>query len=99
MDTWKFKKPLYKFLIALMGYMVIMAGNLRCPGHGGFEYMQGRILTSRLDSVTTWLKKRGKKREAATKEEMDEPCDCGCHIPGLLPIPGCCDCNNPGQKH
>jgi hypothetical protein len=22
-----------------------------------------------------------------------EPCDCGCHLRGLLPIPGCCACN------
>ena len=29
---------------------------------------------------------------------VDEPCDCGCHIPGLLPVPDCCDCGYQGTK-
>ena len=28
----------------------------------------------------------------AHERNMEEPCDCGCHIPGLLPIPDCCSC-------
>jgi len=33
-------EPIMKVLVAL----VIRAGNARCPGHGTYEYMVGRVL-------------------------------------------------------
>ena len=27
----------------------------------------------------------------------EEPCDCGCHLPGLTSIPDCCNCGHSGE--
>jgi hypothetical protein len=34
----------------------------------------------------------GEQWETVAEHYVPEPCDCGCHAPGILPAADCCDC-------
>jgi len=37
-------KIFYRPVVSLAAFLVVLAGNLRCSGHGKSEYMRGRVL-------------------------------------------------------
>jgi len=43
-----------------------------------------------------WERSGREALEAELAEEIGDPCDCGCHLPGMLPLghgeASCCDC-------